>query len=185
MTGVNKEISDINYKDIKKISIKGESNIPSLNELLSNFKRLRFNIDIKTDFAVENTVKIIEDHDAFNRVCLAAFSSKRLDKIRKLAGSRCCTSMGTKEVINMKMGSLGLPAKISVGNCAQVPISQWGIKLVTSNFINYLKKQQKLIHVWTIDEEEEMKRLISLGVDGVMTDKPKILKKVLEELDLM
>jgi glycerophosphoryl diester phosphodiesterase len=58
------------------------------------------------------------------------------------------------------------------------------LPVVTSAFIEEAHKQNKFVHVWTIDEENEMNRLIKLGVDGLMTDKPSILKKVMEENEL-
>ena len=185
MAGVNKKIEDLSFQEVKQIKLMGKTNIPSLNEVLYNFKDLRFNVDIKTELAVEQTVKIVSSHKAFDRVCLASFSSKRLNRIRKIAGSRCCTSMGSSEIVFERINSLGLSFKKSLGKCAQVPITQWGIPLVTPKFIKYVQEQNKFIHVWTIDKEDEMKRLISLGVDGIMTDRPKVLKKVLEDRGLM
>ena len=43
------------------------------------------------------------------------------------------------------------------------------------------KKENKLVHVWTIDNKEEMFKLIDFGVDGIMTDKPSILKQAMTE----
>ena len=78
MAGVNKKIEDLSFQEVKQIKLMGKTNIPSLNEVLYNFKDLRFNVDIKTELAVEQTVKIVSSHKAFDRVCLASFSSKRL-----------------------------------------------------------------------------------------------------------
>lgn len=185
MAGMKKKICDLSYREINGIILQGGLKIPSLNELLSSFKDLRFNIDVKADEALEGTVQIVKDHKALNRVCFASFSSRRLDQIRNLAGPNGCTSMGTREILQARIGSFGIPLNLSSGYCAQVPLSQWGLPLVTVNFINYLKKKGKLIHVWTIDEDQEMKRLISMGVNGIMTDKPKVLKRVLIESELM
>ena len=59
-------------------------------------------------------------------------------------------------------------------------MTQLGFPVVTPAFIKEAHKQNKFVHVWTIDEEDEMNRLIKLGVDGLMTDKPSVLKKVME-----
>ena len=63
--------------------------------------------------------------------------------------------------------------------CIQVPVSFKGITIITKKIIDYVHSQNKKIHVWTIDDEAEMQRLINLGVDGIMTDRPSILKNVL------
>ena len=184
IAGLEKKISELSLKEIKSIDLIGGGKIPTLDDLLSSFKNLRFNIDIKVDSAVEKTVDIIKSHDALNRTCLAAFSSKRLNRIRNLAGKDACTSMGQLEVSKLIMRSWGLPFDKQLGMCAQVPTVQWGIPVVTEAFIDEAHRQDKLVHVWTIDDPEEMRNLIKKSVDGLMTDKPSILKKVLIEQNL-
>ena len=185
MANVNKTVNDLSFDTLQEINLLGGGKVPTLKELLSSFPDLRFNIDIKTENAVEETILIIKELNAFNRVCLASFSSSRLNRIRNIAGPECCTSMGQYEAINLMLRSLGLPAPKSVGHCAQVPVSQWGIPVVTKRFISCAHYENKLVHVWTIDEEEEMDNLIKLGVDGLMTDRPSVLYKVLKEKNLI
>ena len=175
-----KKINEFNYKELKEIELIGGGRIPSLDELLSSFGNLRFNIDIKSDEAVTKGVEIVKSHNALDKVCLASFSSKRLDKIRKLSGPDLCSSMGMSEVAKLLMKSYKIPFADQTGDCAQVPVTQWGLPVVTSAFIKEAHKQNKFVHVWTIDKEDEMNRLIKLGVDGLMTDKPSVLKKVME-----
>ena len=180
IAGIKKKINEFKYKELKEIELIGGGRIPSLDELLSSFGNLRFNIDIKSDEAVTKGVEIVKSHNALDRVCLASFSSKRLDKIRKLSGLHLCSSMGMSEVAKLVMKSFKIPFADQTGDCAQVPVTQWGLPVVTSAFIKEAHKQNKFVHVWTIDEEDEMNRLIKLGVDGLMTDKPSVLKKVME-----
>ncbi|MFD1379502.1 glycerophosphodiester phosphodiesterase family protein [Fodinicurvata halophila] len=61
----------------------------------------------------------------------------------------------------------------------QVPPRYKGIPLVTSRLVHTARKRGVQVHVWTIDEEDEMERLLDLGVDGIMTDRPSLLKEVL------
>ena len=136
VAGINKKVSQLSYKEIKKIDLKKGGRIPSLRDLISSFPNLRFNIDIKTKKAVDKTVKIIKDQKALERVCLASFSTKRLTRIRKLAGPDCCTSMSQLEVIYLLVRSYGIPVQRSMGYCAQVPTSQWGIPIVTKKFVD-------------------------------------------------
>ena len=65
-----------------------------------------------------------------------------------------------------------------------MPVSQFGITIVSNRFVKKVHALNKLIHVWTIDEKEEMFKLIDLGVDGLMTDKPTVLKKAMLERNL-
>ena len=153
--------------------------------MLSTFPQLRFNIDFKTENSIESGVNIILNHNALNRVCLASFSTARLNKIRKLAGPNCCSSMGQSEIIYLLFKSMYMPFPKVKGHCAQVPSSQWGIPIVTKKFIDYSHKENKFVHVWTIDKKSEMEELIELGVDGLMTDKPSTLMEVIKERNLI
>ena len=57
VAGINKKVSQLSYKEIKKIDLKRGGRIPSLRDLISSFPNLRFNIDIKTKKAVEKQVE--------------------------------------------------------------------------------------------------------------------------------
>tara|TARA_B100001013_G_scaffold95948_1_gene53647 strand:- start:48 stop:944 length:897 start_codon:yes stop_codon:yes gene_type:complete len=206
IAGIDKKIKDLTFDEVTNIDLINGGKIPSLEETLFSFPNLRFNIDIKTNSAVEESIKIIKSQEALTRVCLASFSNKRIRRIRKLAGSQSCTSMSQLEVVNAifhvlaeNLGSgINLRRKIrgdeayfkskwmrttipfnGIPDCAQVPVGQWGIPIVTQSFIRIMNLLGKFVHVWTIDEPEEMNRLIDLGVDGLMTDKPSILKSTL------
>jgi|TARA_B100001105_G_scaffold144862_1_gene116099 glycerophosphoryl diester phosphodiesterase len=206
IAGIDKKIKDLTFDEVTNIDLINGGKIPSLEETLFSFPNLRFNIDIKTNSAVEESIKIIKSQEALTRVCLASFSNKRIRRIRKLAGSQSCTSMSQLEVVNAifhvlaeNLGSgINLRRKMrgdeayfkskwmrttipfnGIPDCAQVPVGQWGIPIVTQSFIRIMNLLGKFVHVWTIDEPEEMNRLIDLGVDGLMTDKPSILKSTL------
>ena len=184
LAGLNKKVNELTLEEIRSVDLLQGGKIPLLSETLDLFPELRFNIDIKTEDALNETIKIVKDMTALNRICLASFSSKRLEKIRKIAGPKACTSSGQMEIFKMMCKSLGLPAKNTPGHCAQVPVSQWGVPVITKKFIKTAKSLNKLVHVWTIDDQETMNKLIDLGVDGLMTDKPSILKKALIARDL-
>lgn len=206
IAGIDKKIKDLTFDEVTNIDLINGGKIPSLEETLFSFPNLRFNIDIKTNSAVEESIKIIKSQEALTRVCLASFSNKRIRRIRKLAGPQSCTSMSQLEVVNAifhvlaeNLGSgINLRRKMrgdeayfkskwmrttipfnGIPDCAQVPVGQWGIPIVTQSFIRIMNLLGKFVHVWTIDEPEEMNRLIDLGVDGLMTDKPSILKSTL------
>lgn len=185
MAGINKKIEDLTYKEVKEIELVSGGGIPSLNELLSSFPSLRFNIDFKTANTIVEGVEIIKEHNAIRRVCLASFSSSRLKKIRELAGSDCCSSMGQLEIVYQLLKSINLPSPQVNGFCAQIPTSQWGVPIATKRFIDYAHKENKFVHVWTIDTELEMEKLIELGVDGLMTDRPSVLFKVMKKNNLI
>ena len=61
----------------------------------------------------------------------------------------------------------------------QPPENYKGIPIVTRNFVRAAHRQNLRVDVWTIDDEADMRRLLGYGVDGIMTDRPDILARIL------
>ena len=103
--------------------------------------------------------------------------------MRKGFNDKICTSMSQDEVISYFLNRL-IPFSNNTAPCVQIPMYFYGLQIVTRNLVNYVHNTGKKIHVWTINDENEMKTLIDYGVDGIMTDRPKKLKEVLTERKL-
>lgn len=174
-------VSALPYSEVRQARIKGIEPLMTLEEALSAFPETRFNIDIKTDHALEPTLELVRRMDVLDRVCLASFSGQRLARIRERFGPEVCTGGGPRDVAALKFASWGLPFLRSSCQCAQVPVSEYGITLPTRQFIAHCNRKGVAVHVWTIDDAEEMRRLIRLGVNGLMTDRPTVLKKIAQE----
>ena len=63
---------------------------------------------------------------------------------------------------------------------AQVPVKQGFVPVVTARTVAVADRHGVQVHVWTIDDPAEMDRLLDLGVHGLMTDRPQVLKDVLQ-----
>jgi len=179
MAGVNKSIKELTLKEINEINLLGGGKIPLLSEALETFPDLRFNIDIKTEDALEETIQIIKKMNFLDKTCLASFSSSRLKRIKNLAGPEACISSGQMDIFKMMCQSIGIELQATMSQCAQIPVKQWGVPVLTKRFIETAKKQNKFVHVWTIDDIDQMFELIEFGVDGLMTDKPSVLKEAM------
>ena len=184
MAGVNKSIKELTLKEINEIDLLEGGKIPLLSEALETFPDLRFNIDIKTEDALEETIQIIKKMNFLNKTCLASFSSSRLKRIKHLAGPEACISSGQMDIFKMMCQSVGIRLKPTKSQCAQIPLKQWGVPVLTKKFIEIAKMQNKFVHVWTIDDKNQMFELIEFGVDGLMTDKPSVLKEAMVEKGL-
>jgi glycerophosphoryl diester phosphodiesterase len=89
--------------------------------------------------------------------------------------------MGPIEVFKLLLASFSLYSKDIQGDCLQVPIYQYGfIKIVTQRFVKYVQNRGLKISVWTINDPKTLKKLIDMKVDGIITDKPKLLMELLE-----
>ena len=115
-------------------------------------------------------------------MCIGAFSDRRLGRFRRLTQGRVCTSMGPREVARLRAASYGVPVGrfAAACVCAQVPTHAVRRTLVDRRFVDAAHRRGLQVHVWTIDAAAEMERLLDVGVDGIMTDSPAVLKEVLE-----
>jgi glycerophosphoryl diester phosphodiesterase len=114
-------------------------------------------------------------------VCLGAFSDRRINVLRSRLDGRVATSLGPKGVARLRGASYGVPAGRFSAACAQVPARRGRITLVDERFVRAAHGRGLHVHVWTIDDPVEMDALLDLGVDGIMTDSPAVLKDVLLE----
>lgn len=178
------KIEDLAWSDLSQALIDGKEPIPLMEDLLARWPAMRLNIDPKHDQAVAPLIALIRRMGAEDRVCVGSFSGKRIRQVQDAFGGRVCTSLGPAGVLKLKSASLGMPFGGMPEGCAQVPVVANGVTVVTRRFVEAAEARNMQVHVWTIDDEAEMNRLIDIGVHGLMTDRPSLLKKVLVERDL-
>ena len=177
------KISNLTSKEISKIEINGFAKIPSLSELLETFPEVKINIDPKTDSVVTPLINLLKHTNSVSRVCIGSFSDKRIKQVRKELGSGLCVSAGPKAVMKFLAGKFRFSQSIPDYHCLQVPQRSGPVRIITHDFVNKAHSKGLQVHVWTIDDPKEMSELLDLGVDGLMTDEPAILKNVLIERD--
>ncbi len=174
-------IHELPYAEVATARVDGTEPIPLLVDLLSSWPDLRVNIDPKHDGVVEPLAELLRRAGAVDRVCIGSFSDRRLDRLRAMLGPQLCTSMGPKAVARLRVAGFGCRRWTPPAPCVQVPPTVKGIPLVDERFLRTAHELGVAVHVWTIDEEPEMRRLLDLGVDGLLTDRPALLRRVLEE----
>ena len=111
---------------------------------------------------------------------MASFSDRRLVGVRPLCGGRICTAAGPRTIARIRMAAYGAPTGPIAAACAQVPLNYGRVRIVDHRFVAAAHRRGVPVHVWTVDQAEEMERLLDLGVDGIMTDRPAVLKEVLQ-----
>ena len=152
--------------------------VPLFEEILERWPGACVNVDPKSDACVQPLVAVIDRHAAWDRVCFGSFSDRRLRHIRALGRGRACTSMGPRAVAVARVtGALG--QMLGQGaDCIQVPLRRGPMPIVTSRFMRAAHRRGLAVHVWTINDRATMERLLDLGVDGIMTDRPRLLRAV-------
>ena len=154
--------------------------VPTLEEVLLAFPATRFNIDAKQPEVVAPLAALIDRLGAQDRTCIGSFSDGRLRRFRRLSGGRVCTSMGRRSIITARLTSMAGRMPTLGADCVQVPTAQWGVRVVDRAFVRAAHRGGLQVHVWTIDDRAEMERLLDLGVDGIMSDRPTLLREVLQ-----
>jgi glycerophosphoryl diester phosphodiesterase len=181
LTGRAGRVLDVSWDELSRLRVDGREPIPRFEAVLAEWPHLRLNLDPKTDAAAALLPEALTRAGAVDRVCIGSFSQARLAQLRRALGPRLCTSMGPKEVTRLRFASWHLPVGGFDALCAQVPRRWYGARIVDRCFVRAAHRRGLPVHVWTVNEEAEMRRLLDLGVDGLITDRPGLLKAVLEE----
>ncbi len=148
--------------------------MPLLADVVATFPDQLFNIDIKQPGIAEQVAEEVRRLGIGDRVLIGSFYDRRIRAFRRAAPG-VATSAGPAEVA----GALVRRPRTGVGADAyQVPERGAGLRIVTRRFLERAHSAGKQVHVWTVNDPADMRRLIDLGVDGIITDRPDLLNGV-------
>ena len=183
--GVAGKISELDYSEVRNARVNGAEPIPLLQDIFDAWPQARINIDCKSDAALQPLIKALRPPDVLDKVCVGSFSDKRLSVLRETFGPSLCSSLGPKQVALLRVRSwIGVVKPFEGALAAQIPLKQGPITLTDKRLVDDAHSAGLQVHVWTIDEPDEMEHLLDLGVDGIMTDKPLVLKQILQNKGL-
>lgn len=177
---------------IAELTVRGREPIPRLDEVLAALPGTRITIELKSDAAVRPVLEVIERLDAWHRVCLGGFTERWLDRARAAAGPRLLTSMAQASAVGLRSRAWldALPAPLRLlpsppvrGGLAQLPRRLGRVTVVDEALLRTAHATGREVHVWTVDDPAEMVELLDLGVDGLMSDRPDLLRAVLQTRD--
>ena len=159
--------------------------IPTLAEVLREFPGVAVNIDMKADRpGIEAAVlDVLREADAERRALVVSSRRSAVRRFRRISGGRISTGASRWEtgvfylLSNLRLDRLLRPAY----DALQVPVRHRGIPLVTRRFVISAHERNVRVDAWTINETDEMRRLLDLGVDVIVTDRPETLAEVLRE----
>lgn len=155
-----------------------------VNHVLNTFPNTPMIIELKQvqPSIAKPLCQAIRKVKAAKRVIVGSFSDQALNEFRTTC-PEVLTSMTEKELRPLVIFSkIGLSNLVEApGQVAQVPVRSGKVEVVTPTFIKAMHKRGVAVQVWTINDETEMRRLINMGVDGIITDRPDLLNKVLED----
>ncbi len=158
-------------------------NVPTLEELLTTFPDVGLVVDMKASGLAEPLAELADRLDVGDRLIVGSFSDERLEVFRDLTNGRVATSTGP---IAARMWVLSSRVGRGGGGRAdalQVPTQLRGVRVVDGRLVRAAHNSELQVHVWTVNDPDEMNRLLDLGVDGLITDRPNVLKDVLISRD--
>lgn len=159
--------------------------IPTLDEAFACHPELHFTLELKPrgHRIARAVVDYVDRHRLHERVVVSCFHDPTLRIVRALAGDRLRTATSDAGVrAFFVLSRLGLARHAHLPqHSLHVPPMHEGRRVVDARFVREAHQAGIEVHAWTIDEPAEMRRLLDLGVDAIMTDRPSVLVEVLRE----
>lgn len=179
-------VAELPWSEVSRALIGGVEPVPALEDVLGSWPSLRVNIDVKSPGAVAPLARVLDRTRAHDRVCVASFSDARRRAVLRRLAAPVASSAGQSLIAAFVAaastpGLRGFAGSLLRGvDCLQVPATFRGRPVVTPATVAAAHAAGRPVHVWTVNEPAEMRRLLDLGVDGLITDRADLLRDVLE-----
>jgi glycerophosphoryl diester phosphodiesterase len=161
--------------------------VPSLEQAFTSFPLARFNLEIKSEApeVTERVVALVQDQGREATTLLTAGENSTMTLLREcLTRRRCRPALGASlaDILSVVNAAVEQRPPETDSMVLQIPRAFAGRDLVTPALIAHCRAHGIQIHVWTINEPDEIRELIALGVDGIVTDHPGRMVALLPEL---
>jgi glycerophosphoryl diester phosphodiesterase len=192
------------YRDVAQARIAGTEPIPRLEDLLGAWPDVRFNIDLKDAPVIGPLAGVLRRTRSWDRVCVTSFSASRLRTARRVLDRPVCMAASPFGISMVRFGGprgprdqrrpgqppcpplpsprTGRSTQLALAErlartgvrCAQVPAA-----VASRSFVARAHALGLHVHAWTVNSPDEMRSLLDIGVDGIMTDETAALRDVL------
>jgi glycerophosphoryl diester phosphodiesterase len=175
LPGGGTPLNRLTMAELARIDLGRGQTYCSLDQALAAFPAALFNIDVKSGDAVLPAARAIRTANAGARVLLTSFSEIR--RRRVVAATPGTLSSASAHgvamlvtAVTLRQGWL-LPRLLRGLGAIQVPERAGALRIVTPRLIDRMHALGVEVHVWTVNDPVHMRRLLSLGVDGLVTDR--------------
>lgn len=183
VTGDPRPIRDVPVRELEEL-MSTRGGLVTLAQAFDAFPTLRFNLDVKAEDAADPVGREVARHS--ERVLLTSFSDARRRRALAAAaqeGGDAATSAGTsttaRVVAAVASRSARLVRRALAGvDALQVPERRGRVRIVTPRLIDAVHRAGAEVHVWTVNDPDDMRRLLDLGVDGLVTDRADVARDV-------
>jgi glycerophosphoryl diester phosphodiesterase len=147
--------------------------MPLLEEALNTFPNAHFNLDLKQPGIEGIVAREVRRLGVEDRVLIGSFYDLRVRRVRAAAGDRVATAAGPGEVLRALAAARAHRKVRGAFDALQVPE-----RIATRRLVEAAHRGGKQVHVWTVNDQAAMRRLLDLGVDGIVSDRPDLLNEV-------
>jgi glycerophosphoryl diester phosphodiesterase len=178
-------ICELDWSEAGRALIGGSEPLARLDDVLDAWSDIRLNIDVKDAAAVAPLARAIERTKAHDRVCVASFSDRRRRAVLRRLSAPVATAGGRWTIARFRLAASPVRWAALVTralrdvDCVQVPERAGRVRIVTSATVAAARAAGKQVHVWTVNDESRMHRLLDIGVHGLVTDRADVLKDIL------
>jgi len=174
--GDPRPVCDVSTRELEQL-FAGHGGLLTVGEALDAFPEVRFNIDVKTAAAVESLGGILAPHA--ERVLVTSFSDRRrravLHAMRRAGAAMSpATSGGRSTIVRLRALTAARlsPARVLRElDAVQIPETSTGVRLFTPALLRAAHRHGVEVHIWTVNDPDDMRRLIAAGADGIVTDR--------------
>jgi glycerophosphoryl diester phosphodiesterase len=165
-------IRDVTFEELRTIDLGGGERVPLLLDVLSAFRDVPINIDLKQQGIARDVAALLVDKREAERVLLASFHTSELAAVRA-TGYPGPTGLSKDEVVRLVV----LPWPVLKlwrlrGVRAQVPMRSGRIRFDTAAFVERCHAIGVRVDYWTINDADDARALVAVGADGIMSDDP-------------
>ncbi len=155
--------------------------VPTLHEVIDAFPEMRLSLDLKgrTPALLERVLGLLAERDALGWVCVAA-KDRALTRHARAAG--VVTHASHPEIARLlRWMTVGLGWCVGgLSEVFSVPEFHGGRRVVTARLIRHLAGRGVPVHVWTVNDPDDMQRLLEMGVTGLITDDPATARALID-----
>lgn len=177
-TGLPIEIARTHWTVLQKLA--GDQCPLPLDRVLEHFAGARLNLEMKDQRpeVPRALLSAIDRYGAADRVLVASFHTDMLEAFRGLSEGRVATSASMRQTLRYLARDWLHLAPVGNFDALQLPASGW-LGSTRRGFVDRARDRGLAVHYWTIDDEAMMRRLVAIGADGLMTNRPARLTRVL------
>ena len=169
------------WSQVRQARVGGTELVPRLEEALDAFPDARFTIDLKDPRAIGPLAAAVRRCAATDRVCIAGSADRWLADVRAVLGPRVATAMGWESLARLAVAARvgASPYGVVRAPFAHVPLRLGRLPVFVDRLVGMAHELGSRVLVWTVDEPSQMHRLLDAGVDGIITDRPDLLREVM------